>query len=508
MIYVLTPEEVRKADQTAIIDYKIPPSILMENAARSIAELVKSIISNVELNGIKIALFCGVGNNGGDGFALARHLVDYGKVDVYWIGNPEKMSNETKMNFDILSNLEILVNHISNTKDLAKIIYDYDIIFDALIGVGGSEKLNGFVVDVLDAINKAECLKIAVDVPTGLNAETGNAHPNTFIADYTVTMFAIKTGMLLGRGPDFCGNIVVGQLGAPQNIVEQLCCNYIIEKKDILAWLPKRVRNSNKFDYGKALIVAGSVNMPGAAALVANSAIKAGTGLVHLYSPKSHPLLLPEVIPTELPTNTQGSLSTSYIEHILEASKNVNVIAIGPGIQINDDTRKIVEELIKHRSKSTPIILDADAITSNLLEFKLDQNVLLTPHLGEFARMIGINREEVALNSLALTKYWARKLNCKILLKGPTTIISDGEKTFLNTYGSSTLATAGSGDVLTGIISSLAAQGCDLLISAALGAYIHSKIGEHFASKIASRGLTASKMIDLIEVVYHELEKE
>ncbi len=508
MIYVLSPEEVRKADNKAINDYHIPATILMENAARSVAETFDTIIKNNKLPIERIAVFCGVGNNGGDGFALARHLVDYGKVDVVWIGEPSKMSYETKLNFDILAGLEINLNHIDSVEQLNSIDWNYDVIFDALIGVGGSENLKGIVVNILERINKIKCLKIAVDIPTGLNAETGNANQNTFRADYTVTMFAVKTGMLLGMGPDYCGKIIVGKLGAPQSIVGSLCRHYIFEKGDILANLPKRKRNSSKFDYGKVQIIAGSALMPGAACLVANSVIKSGAGLVYLFSPKVHSQLLPEVISAELANNSYGSIGFANIDSLLEFSQNMNVIAIGPGLQINNDTEKIVEEIVKNRDKNISIVLDADAITPKLLKSELDKNVLLTPHIGEFARMIEVPREEVATNPLVFAQLWASKLKCNILLKGATTIITNGEKTFLNPFGHPSLATAGSGDVLTGIIASLSAQGCELITAATLGAYIHSKIGEYYEQNYSSRGLTASKMIDLIEIIYHELEKQ
>lgn len=508
MIYVLTPEEVRKADEIAIKKFNIPASILMENAARSIAELIKTLPEYTSDSFSKIAVFCGVGNNGGDGFALARHLVDYGEVNVFWIGDAKKMSPETKQNFDILFNLGININQITNLEQIQLINDEYDIVIDALIGVGGTENLKGIVVDLLEIINSFQGIKIAVDVPTGLNALTGQTHPNTFVADYTVTMFAVKSGMVLGQGPDFCGNIVVGRLGAPQSIVEEICNTFIIEKNDFWINLPARYRNSSKFDYGKVLIVAGSPKMPGAAALVANSAIKNGAGLVYLITPKIHPLTLPEVIAFEAKTNSSGTISAENLSEIIEFSKNVNVIAIGPGIQVNEETGKIVTEIIKKRSKDIPIILDADAITPILRKVKLNYNVLLTPHIGEFSRLIGVSREEIAKNPLSYAQLWANKLNCNILLKGSTTIITNGKQTFLNNYGSPALATAGSGDVLSGIISSFVAQGKDVFISAIIGAYLHSQIGEIYEKNFFNRGLTATKMIDLIEFVYNELSRE
>jgi len=508
MINVLTPEQVRQADDTAIKKYNIPSLILMENAARSIAELIKTLIGDETYFPPKIAVFCGVGNNGGDGYALARHLVDYGDVFVYWIGDSKKMSSETKQNFDILSNLGIELKHITNNDHIILIEDDYDIIIDALIGVGGTENLKGIVVDLLQKINSLKGIKIAVDVPTGLNASTGKAHPNTFVADYTVTMFAIKTGMVIGDGPEFCGNIVIGRLGAPQSIVNEMCNTYILEKNDFWTNLPFRWRNSSKFDYGKVLVVAGSHKMPGAAALVANSAIKNGAGLVYLFTPKIHPQILPEVIAFEAKSNQLETFTLENLSEIIDLGKKVNSIVVGPGIQINDETERFVAELIKKFSKDTPILLDADAITSNLQNLKLNNNVLITPHIGEFSRLTDIPREDISKNPIYYAQQWANKLGCNILLKGPTTIITNGNRTFLNNYGSPALATAGSGDVLSGIIASFVAQGKDIFVAGVIGAYLHSLVGEIYEKNYFNRGLTASKIVDLIEVVYNELAKE
>lgn len=508
MLYILTPQEVRQADEYAIKELNIPAQILMENAARSIAELIASLISNESEESHTFSIFCGSGNNGGDGFALARHLVDYGEVWVYWIGDNNKMSPETKMNFELLSNLDVRITHITNKKDIEEIDIYSDFVIDAMIGVGGSENLKGLVVDILKKLEDFDGTKIAVDIPTGLNSENGQAHPNTFKANYCVTMFAIKTGMVIGKGPDYCGNIIIGKLGAPNSITSKLCNSFILEKNDVLVNLPLRFRNSSKFDYGKVMVIAGSNSMPGAAALVANSAIKTGAGLVYLFSTNIHSHLLPEIIPTQLLSDDDGAIHINNIEKILEISQKMSVIAIGPGLLINNNTQSLIQEVITKRDKNIPIILDADAITPNLPKVELDNNVLITPHIGEFARMTGLSREEIATNPLLHANKWAKKLNCHILLKGATSIITNGQINFLNINGVPAMATAGSGDVLTGIIASLIAQGCDLLQSAIVGAYLHSMLGDYYSTKIASRGLTASKMIELIEIIYNELEQD
>lgn len=506
MIYLLSPKEVQKADQVAINKYGLPALILMENAARSIAELIKSLIQNSGNTTLQFGVFCGSGNNGGDGFAVARHLVNYGQVFVYWIGDTQKMSPETRTNFDILSKLPVEVIHIKDKEQIFEINNDFDYIIDALIGVGGSEDLRGIVVDILDFLNNCGGVKIAVDVPTGLNSETGAAHSLAFVADYTVSMFAIKTGMVIGEGPNLCGNIIVGNLGAPNSIVTELSNTFILERNELEYLLPVRYTQSSKFDYGKALMIGGSLSMPGAPALMANACIKSGAGLVYLFSPKIHSQTLPEVIPLHPIEFDEQEFWKANLDYLIEFANKMAVVAIGPGMGIN--TNKTTMELVKNLISKVPLILDADALTNDLLEMELNENVLLTPHIGEFSRIIGISRDKIAKNPIYYAKKWAKKLNCNILLKGSTTVITNGTTTFINNNGTPALATAGSGDVLTGIIAGLVAQGKSIFDAAVLGAFLHGMIGEYYTTKIATRGLTASKMIDLIEVIYNEIEQK
>lgn len=506
MQFILTPEEVRQSDSIAINKYKIPGEILMENAARSVAEYTTELIKKEEITNPEILLLCGSGNNGGDGFAAARHLSRNYSVRVVWIGDESKMSYETKRNFMILTKMQIPILRLETESDVNSYDFSADVIIDALIGVGGNENLRGLVVNILQKVNKKTAIKIAIDVPTGLNSLTGFMHPDTFAADLTVTMFAIKTGMLLNDGLSICGEIKIGYLGAPDKIVANNSKIAFLEDNDVVALLPSRAKISSKFDYGRVTIIAGSKNMPGAATLAANAAIKMGAGLVYLLAPKFHPMLLPEVIPMELPQDDNGYIDYSSKEQILEMANKSSVVAIGPGIGRTEGVIRLISELINELPKEIPLVLDADAFKSLNNTKTLRKNILLTPHLGEFANLTNINRDEISKYANRYALQWAEKLHCTILLKHVPSIITDGEFSYWNIGGNPGMATAGSGDVLTGIISSLIAQGLNTIEAASLGSFLHSKAGDSLAYKYSEETLTSSMLISELDYILHKLK--
>lgn len=487
---ILNINSTRLADSTAIEKIGIAGVILMENAARSCADYIKPQIKC----GADILILCGVGNNGGDGFALARHLDDY-NIRIAFIGNPDKMSPETKSNYMALVNLNFDITHLTEECQIESFNFNADCIVDALIGVGGTENLKGLVVNVLDKANQIDCFKIAIDCPSGLNADTGIAHKSAFKSMLTVTMFAMKPGLILNDGIYTSGKIEIAFLGAPDSIIDNIANDFIIEDKDIPKILPGRNPRSSKFDYGKVLIIAGSKEYPGAGALAANACIKSGAGLVYLACEKIHPALLPEIIPLEL----EFSLDNS--EFLIEKAKTMDAVIIGPGLGNSQNSIDFAKSIIE-KIKDIPLLIDADAITALDKSSKLTKNVIITPHIGEFSRLIGMDRAQASLMSYQLAKEWAEKLNCIVLLKGVPTIISDGYQSYFNTNGNPGMASAGSGDVLSGIIGSLCAQKISPLNSAALGAYLHAKAADNYVANRDMLTLSASSIIDETEKIF------
>jgi len=311
---------------------------------------------------------------------------------------------------------------------------------------------------------------------------------------------------LLNDGLSLCGKIKVAYLGAPDSIVSQISKIAYLEDEDVFSLLPQRNRLSSKFDYGRVVILAGSKRMPGAATLSANAAIRSGAGLVYLLSTEFHPALLPEVIPTKLESDKEGFISYSAKNEILKSIEKANVLAIGPGLGFNDDIAKLINEIINEVPDELPIILDADAIKSITSSSKLKKNILITPHIGEFSNLTNLHRDEVSkyVNNSAVA--WAEKLNCLILLKHVPSVITDGDFSYWNIYGNPGMATAGSGDVLTGIIASFIAQGLNPIEAASLASFIHSKAGDYYAVNYSQETLTASKLIESLDYVFYNLK--
>jgi NAD(P)H-hydrate epimerase len=502
MKYILTPDEARLADSLAINNYNIPAIVLMENAAHTSAQIIEEVLAESNIEDPQIIILCGSGNNGGDGFAIARHLQNDYSLIVYWIGDQQKMSNETRTNFDSIKKIGVKVIQLETEAELETIDFDCDCLIDSLIGVGGSENIKGLALQILKRIKSVDAIKIAIDVPTGLNAETGIANNDCFVADYTITMFAIKTGMLINDGIDVCGDIHIANLGAPISIIHKLANVSSLDEYDVASLLSIRNKKSSKYNFGRVLVIAGSRKYSGAGALCANAAIKSGAGVVVLCSTIIHPAILPEVITQILDENPDGTISSNNINLLLDEANKSDSIVIGPGIGDNDDTIKLVYELIQKIDSDKPLLIDADGLRVIRGEIKLRENIVLTPHCGEFSALSGISRNEIEKNSNKFAKEWAEKLGCIILLKNVPSVITNGKESYWNIYGNPGMSTAGSGDVLSGIIGKMLAQKNDPLIATAVGAYIHSKAGDIYENKYNQESLTATSLIDCLKKAF------
>ncbi len=496
MEHFLTPEQMRQADKKAIVSLGIPSPLLMENAARSTYEYLIDLFSDMPPD-FSIAILCGSGNNGGDGFALARHLNDTFGIDVLWLGDEEKMSGETKTNYDICKSIGMNVKHISNSDIINNIDWNYDCIIDAMIGVGGSENIRGIANVLLDIVNDLPAFRIAIDAPTGLNTLSGKAADNCFRADLTVTMYAKKTGQVLGDGPDYYGDVLVANLGAPYSCVEELSDTFAFEYEDLELLYPPRNRRTSKFDYGRLVIIAGSKRFPGAGTLAANAAIKTGAGLVELFSEVLHPQILPEVIcHTENQSENYWEKNMSLIK---ERCLKADAVLIGPGL--GDIHYQLFANLFEEIVSNKKVILDADALQLIDRSKKYNENLILTPHIGEFARMLDEDRNTIDDSPLEYCKRFAAELECIVHLKHYPSISSDGNLTFLTTNGNPGMASAGSGDVLAGIVAANVAIGMSSLTAVALGSFVHAAAGDNYNAAFGEQTLTASDLIEALPFV-------
>jgi NAD(P)H-hydrate epimerase len=489
---ILTKSQAFAADKSAMNEFGVPSAILMENAALSSFNIIKNYISR----DMRICVLCGTGNNGGDGYAIARHLFSNSyNVEVFSFGDKSKMSIETLNNYEIARKLNFKMNDCDFDVISQLILNDYDCYIESLIGVGGSENLKENVSNLLEKINNLKGFKIAIDVPAGLNSDTGLADKNAFKSDLTISMFAPKIGMYLNDGKNICGTIQTAYLGVPSDIAENLSTTRILEKGDIRKILKFRDDNGSKFNYGRVLIIAGSEKYPGAAALSANAAVRAGAGLVELASTSYHNSLFPEVIQIKLSANDDGTISESNLEMLNKHIEKCDSLAIGPGLGTNDNTISMIKTILK-KFNSKKIIIDADGLNALDIAEKYNKNLVITPHIYEFCKLLKIQYSEIEKDEYETVLKYSQELNCNIHLKFRPSITTDGINSTFTINGNSGMATGGSGDVLTGIIASFMAQGISSYNAASLGAFVHSSAGDLYIKNNSKESLRASDLIE------------
>ncbi len=513
MIKVTTSAEIKLLDQQATTIFNIPSLILMENAALGVVDFLSEISRERSINNVLI--FCGHGNNGGDGFTIARHLTNRGfNVCVVFLGNLEKLSGDAKINFDIINkisqyeeNLKLIINPQSLNK--IKKIFDepFDVIIDALLGTGLNSEIREPYLSAINWMNKYKALKIAVDVPTGLSSDTGKILGNSFIADYTLTMGLPKIGLLIADGPVVSGRIQIVDISYPFSLSNsEAIKKNLIEDLDIFERLPKRPYNAHKYSVGKILAVAGSAGLTGAAKMSCEAALRSGCGGVLLITTKK--LLnifaksLKEVMTSPLKENNGNYFIEKDFDEIKQKIEWADVLLIGPGLGQNEETLKFLKRIILSFPQKKKVI-DADGL--NLLSTFINEkglslkNAILTPHLGEFSRLTNKTIDEIKENIFDIGTEFAIKYETVLVLKGSPTIIFDSEgNSFINSTGNSGMATVGMGDVLTGMISSFYSQGLNALDAAIVGVYLHGLAGDIAAIKKGKLSLISSDVIKFI----------
>lgn len=511
MIKVTTAEEIRNLDKNATLLYSIPSIILMENAAIGVVEF----ISNLDYQIQNVLILCGHGNNGGDGFAIARHLTNRGyNVCVAFLGSEEKLSGDAKINFDIIKNIseteENIVLHL-NPASLNKLdsIFKkpFDLIIDSLLGTGLSSELRDPYLSAIKWANQYKALKIAVDIPTGLSSDSGKILGDAFRADFTLTMGLPKAGMFINDGPRVCGEIEIVDISYPGSLSsDDAIQKNLIEDIDIKERLPKRPYDAHKYSVGKVFAIAGSSGLTGAAKMSCEAALRTGCGGVLLLTTKKFQPIFSKSLKEVMTFALKGNDGDFFVEQDIKEIKNkiewADVLMIGPGLGQNPETLAFLKALLLNYQLKKKVI-DADGL--NLLAKFIDheklslKNSILTPHLGEFSRLINKPSEEIKENIFVEGSKFAVKFKTVLVLKGAPTIIFDKTgKVFINPTGNPGMATVGMGDVLTGMISSLFAQGLSIIDAAITGVYLHGLAGDIAASKRTKMGLISSDVIKFI----------
>ncbi len=504
----LTPEGQNKADAHAIEHIGVSGALLMENAGSGSAHCIAMWIdaSPIRSERSRILILCGSGNNGGDGFAIARHLHCMNRFDVniYHIGRMDRMSSETSANYAAAKALEIPIKHIEE-EEIHTLSFDYECIIDAMLGTGANASIYGMPLEILQRMHEVNVFEtslcIAIDIPSGIDAESGEAHEFAFKAHGTCTMFSEKVGMQLYPAKRYCGDVEIIMLGVPESIARNHATTFTFEEEDIRNIIGIRDPQSHKYNYGRVLIIAGSRDMSGAPALCALSAFRLGVGLVEIMTPSMHPALPPEALLTMIPMDDDGGMNIeSVILKVKESLAKTNAIVCGPGLGLRAG-QQILEALLK-MNLSIPVILDADAIPNNTL--RLPSKWVITPHAGECSRMTGITRSEIEQFPLKNVKHFAQEMDCIIHLKSVPACTSNGSITYVAKTGNPGMSTAGAGDILSGMIGALLARGISSLEATALAAMIHGEAGDFAATVFGEESMSAS---DIIASIPHVMDR-
>jgi hydroxyethylthiazole kinase-like uncharacterized protein yjeF len=502
---IATAQQMRNIDRRAIREFGIPAPVLMENAAAAVMTEMEKFFDG--LAGTRVGILCGKGNNGGDGLALARRLSIRGvPVRVALLAPLAAIAGEAKINLSILRKMDVEIQQNAATKAIADVVAWSDVIVDALLGSGLSMPLRGahaFAVELMNASGKP---LVAVDIPSGINADSGEVMGSAVRADLTVTMALLKRGLVLHPGAEHAGTIRVADIGIPSGVVEQEEIGTSLLTR-AAAWglLGPRRQDAHKGDFGHLLVIAGSLGKAGAAVMAARGALRSGAGLVSVATPNSLvPIIQQGVVESMCVPSAEsidGTIGMGAEVELLKASGPMGACAIGPGLSTHYETVQVVRNFVERLT--TPVVIDADAL--NALAGHLDvlkrtkARVIMTPHPGEMGRLLGIPSRDVQKDRVGIAGDFAKRYNVTLVLKGAATVVADpGGGVFINSTGNPGMAAGGTGDVLTGMIGGFLAQGYTPLQAACLGVYLHGLAGDLAAKE---KGETAVIAGDLIEKI-------
>lgn len=513
---IVTASQMRELDRRAETEYGVPSLILMENAGLRVVEVVENLLEKVE--GRKVLVAAGKGNNGGDGLVVARHLLNAGAVvKIFLLGDPSGMTPDARINYDILVKMKADIKYLKEEKDLESLAIEAltsDLIIDALYGISFRGSLNDFDSRVVRIINWAKKPVVAIDIPSGVEADSGRVKGEAVRANWTVTMALPKRGLFVEPGCDYVGTLSVADISIPGTLLKDssLQDNLLTEEWVAEKFVPRK-RESHKGSYGHVLVIGGSVGLTGAVILTSSAALAAGAGLVTAAIPES---LLPivenkvvEVMTVPLAETRQKSIALEALPAIENLLGTVSVCAIGPGMSRYPEASAVLRLVLE--KSGVPVIIDADGLNALAQDINMVKGrqipIVLTPHPGEMARLLGTTVEEVQARRLEVARQAALEWGVTVVLKGSRTIIAEPSgDTYLNLTGNPGMATAGSGDVLTGIIAGLMAQGMRPDVAACVGVYVHGKAGDKAKEKTGEMALVAGDLIKALPEVLKKFE--
>ena len=500
---VVTADEMREIDRRAIEEYGIPGVVLMENAGRGAADAIEEFMTENDLD--RPLIIAGKGNNGGDGFVVARHLANRGvECAVCLIGKKEDVRGDARVNLDAAENMGLEIREITDSLDpLAEELMACDVIIDAILGTGLDKDVKGVYMEIIEAVNMSDLPVVSLDIPSGLHATSGRPLGIAVEADLTVTFCLPKTGLLVYPGADYAGDIVLTDIGAPRLLLEdESLKTSIVAEEDIQEIILPRPADSHKGTYGHLLVIAGSTGKSGAAVMAAEAAMRSGSGLVTVAAPASIndilEIKLTEAMTESLHDGGRGTIGVEAIEKVVELMNGKNSLIIGPGISRSTETGAMIKALMG--KIEVPAVLDADALWHLAEDMELLKDcgapLVLTPHPGEMSKLLGITTKEVQEDRIGISRKFAMEYGCHLILKGARTVIAapDGS-VYINSTGNPGMASGGTGDVLCGIIASLMGQRYAPLDASIAGVYIHGYAGDIVAEEKGEAGLIASDII-------------
>ena len=513
---ILTAEAMREVDRAAIEDLGIPSLALMENAAIGVVEAMGEAFADAS----SAAIFCGPGNNGGDGLAIARHLSVRGwDVRIFLVTGGHELSADAGVQLGICRKAELTVVEIGNERDLRGAVEaatECEVLVDALFGTGLTRPLDGLFARTVEAINRLPIPCVAVDLPSGLSASESQPIGLHVVAALTVTFAAPKVAHVFPPAADAVGEMVVTDLGIPPKLVDDLEEEagdlHLLMGEELADLVPEREAGSHKGDYGHALIVAGSPGKAGACILAARAAVRAGAGLVTAAVPE--PILQTvdlgsiESMTLSLPAAASGQLAERAADVVLEAAEGKAVLALGPGLGQDPSTVAAVRRIAL--DCPLPLVLDADGL--NAFAGKAGDlagrraETILTPHPGELGRLLGISTARIQEDRIGAARGAAEETGAIVVLKGHLSLIASGTAVFVNPTGNPGMATGGSGDVLTGLIAGLLAQGLDALDATVLAVYLHGLAGDLAVSRLGEMALAAGDLIEILPAAFAALK--
>lgn len=489
MKYLVNSREMRQYDNNTSQILKVPPLLLMEQAAIAAVEEIEKLTEDKKR---PILIVCGVGNNGGDGLAVGRMLFLKGyEIELVLVGDSKKASEQNLKQQEILNSYGVpLRQEIPREKD-------YQMVIDAIFGVGLTRNIEGEYKVVIETMNTLEGMKLALDIPSGVSADDGAVLGMAFRADVTITFAFDKIGLHLWPGNEKSGKIIVKEIGITERSFlgqEPEGMAYEATDLDVLTMRPS---HSNKGTFGKLLVIAGSVNMAGAAVLAAKSAYTTGCGLVRLLTPEENRTIIQSTLPEAILTTYDAK--NVDLEVMKETLEWADAVLIGPGIGTQAAAEVILKQVLEVRN--LPVIMDADALNLLARDVKClcqpHGEMIVTPHLGEMSRLTGKSISEIQKKLMATARDFSNTYQVTCVLKDERTIVSvPNGKIYVNLSGNAGMATAGSGDVLSGIIASLVVQGYVSEKAAPLGVYLHGAAGDVMVEETGKAGLMASDLIE------------